>query len=726
MAALPPFMKEEQKMKLVIAEKPELAKDIAKALMDTPIKKEQGYYEDDNYTVSYSYGHILELVDPEEYDKKYEDRKNEELLPIYFQNWKKRASHDAYKKKQLQLLGELIRNPKYEAIIHAGDPDEEGQNIVDEILEYFQYQGTVYRVFINDSIAKHIQEEFSQLKLNDEKMKALGESAYARQMADKSFGINESRLANIRLNIFGSIGRVQTPTLGLVVNRDEAIRNHVRKKYYELYLYMNLQGNNGLIEGVLFKFKPSSYLLEDEKHIYDKDIIKNIQQNIADKIMCHFEEKEEYEYPPLPYNQTELSADMNTLYGYTLKQTLDITQVLRDKYGIISYNRSDCQYLKEQHFYEANEVLEKVFSNLGERYPVELSIKPKCFQDEKVTAHHGIIPVHQSVDLQRLSKDERQVYQAICHRYIMQFMKPVKRMVSNCEFKVNNGVFTSSKKKIIECGFLEYFGHKKNEEQEKYVEAGNYEGNVDKTEIIEKETSPLKKYTPATLVKDMCSISKYVKDEEIKKILKEKDKGKEGEKGSIGTVATRANIVDLLIKRKYLKMEGKYIVTTELGREFYHVLPDDIKSADITAKWWLIQEDIKHGKVDRNALLNKITDDFRKRKEIAYVNKKLIVNQETDKEIIGVCPFCGKHVYESKTKKGSFWYCSDYVNGCQFKLFENTKRFNDTIKLNKTKVKNLLKGKSIEVTLTNKEGKAYQTFLKIQRNGNYINFVIDR
>ncbi len=713
-------------MKLVIAEKPELAKDIAKALMDNPIKKEQGYYENEKYTISYSYGHILELVEPEEYDKKYENRKNEELLPIYFQNWKKRASHDAYKKKQLQLLGDLIKNPKYEAIIHAGDPDEEGQNIVDEILDYFQYKGKVYRVFINDSIPKHIQEEFTHLKVNDESMKAVGESAYARQMADKAFGINESRLANIRLKTFGSIGRVQTPTLGLVVHRDEAIQNHILRKYYELDIYMDLEGKEQRIEHVCFKFKPCSSILENEKYIYDEEVIKHIQNHIKRELFCIVEEKEEFQYPPLPYNQTELSADMNTSYGYTLKQTLDITQALRDKYKIISYNRSDCQYLKEAHFNEAEEVLTQVSRNLGTNYSLDFTKKPKCFQDKKVTAHHGIIPVNKAIDLNQLSKDERQVYQAICHRYIMQFMNPVKKKVSRCDVKVENGVLSYSQKTVLDYGYLEYFGKRVEEEKEQYVEQGEYKGSIQEIRVVEKETTPLKKYTPATLVKDMCSISKYVKNEELKAILKEKDKEKAGEKGSIGTVATRANIIDVLIKRQYLKMEGKHIVSTELGREFYKVLPEDIKSADITAKWWLIQEDIKHGKVDRNALLIKITDDFRERKETAYLNKKLIVNQEVDKEIIGICPFCGKHVYESKTKKGSFWYCSDYVNGCQFKLFENTKRFNDMIKLNKTKVKNLLRGKNIEVTLTNKEGKTYQTFLKIERNGNYINFVIDR
>lgn len=711
-------------MKLVIAEKPELAKDIVKAMMKNPIKKE-GYYEDKNYTVTYSYGHVLELADPEEYDKKYENRKDETLLPIYFQNWKKKAGKDPYVKKQLSILGTLIKDPKYEAVIHAGDPDEEGQNIVDELLEYFSYKGTVYRVFINDSIEKHIQDEFLNLKINDEKMRAIGESAYARQMADKAFGINESRLATIRLNSFVSIGRVQTPTLGLVVHRDEAIKNHQKRYYYDLNITMNLRKDNENIENVIFKWKPAPHILDNEKHIYDKEVLNKVKEHLIGlQTSCVVEEKEEYQYPPLPYNQTELSADMNTFYGYTLKQTLDITQNLRDKFKIISYNRSDCQYLKEEHFEEAEEVLNTVFTNLNKKYVVNFNKKPKCFKSDKVTAHHGIIPVNQAVDFGKLSKEEKNVYQSICERYIMQFMKPLKRTVSTCEIKQEDGIIYYCQKKVVEEGYFEFFGNKKEEEKGVYIQAGKYDTEIKDIKIIEKETTPLKKYTPATLVKDMCSISKYVKDEEIKRILKEKDKDKEGEKGSIGTVATRASIVEVLIKRGYLKMDGKYIVTTELGREFYHLLPQDIKSADVTARWWLIQEDIKQGKADKNTLLNKIVADFKERQKNAYNEKQLNVKME--KESIGSCPFCGKSIYEANTKKGIFWYCSDYKNGCQFKMFEETKRFQDIIKLTRNKVKSLLNGKSIKVILTSKEGKLYSTYLKMQINGNYINFIKDK
>lgn len=715
-------------MKLIIAEKPELARDIAAAMMNHPHRNEQGYYEDNDYIIISSYGHLLELAEPEEYDEKYKDRNNLDILPICFKNWRKIPSSDEkYKSDRLKLIGSLIRDQRTSAIIHAGDPDDEGQNLIDEILDYFNYKGNVYRVLVNDSIPSHIQKEFEKLKSN-ESFRNMGNAAYARQMADKAFGINESRLVSTRLKRNLTVGRVQTPTLGLVVVRDENIENHIERKFFELTAEVDLSNFEYQYSKIPFKFKPKKELLEeDEKHIFDKNILEEISSKLMNfSCDCAFKEKDEFQYPPLPYNQTVLSAEMDEKYGYSLKQTLDITQALRDKYKIISYNRSDSQYLKEDHYKEADQVLECVFSNLGKDYPVDLTIHSKCFDDSKVTAHHGIIPVQQKVDIDKLTKEERNVYEAICNRYIMQFMRPIKKAVSSGKIEIDEGIFIYECRKVIEKGFSEFFGKNSDDEDNLFISSGDYEANMRSFHIEEKKTSPQKRYTQGTLVTDMCSISKYVKDPRIKQILKDKDEGKEGENGSIGTVATRAAIVENLIKRGYLEMKGKQIISTPLGRELYHLLPDEIKTPDITAEWWLIQEKIKNEGEDCNTLMNKVCEDFIKRKDIAYKNKKIEFTEKKERESLGRCPFCGHPVYESKLKNGSlFWFCSDYQNDCKFKLYENSKRFNDTIRLTHSKVKKLLEGKGIEAQLTGKNGK-YRALLQLERNGSYINFSVEK
>ena len=377
---------------LVIAEKPDVAKDISEAMIPGA-KSGKGYFSGsvsgDAWVVTSAFGHLLTLCDPEDIDQKYRSWKIADL-PIYFPDWKLKESDEKYKTERMDLIKRLIS--KADIVISAGDPDDEGQLLIDEIIDYLEYKGPVKRVLINDSMPDNIRKEFSGMKENDD-FRNLGKAANARRMADYCFGVNETRLAGIKLHKKGlAVGRVQTPTLGLVIARDMQIENHVKSIYYEMNLDVMTSDFCCPAE---FKFKPDKkYLKEnDTDRVLDKDLLTKIADNIKDsKISFNTTVRNKVTNPPLPYNLTQLQSDMNRRYGYSMNRTLDITQSLRSKHAI-TYNRSDSQYLKEEHFREAKALFSVILGgSLKNKYDLDFSRHSACFNDSLVTAHHGIIP----------------------------------------------------------------------------------------------------------------------------------------------------------------------------------------------------------------------------------------------------------------------------------------------------------------------------------------------
>ena len=303
--------------------------------------------------------------------------------------------------------------------------------------------------------------------------------------------------------------------------------------------------------------------------------------------------KDKVSNPPLPYNLTALQSDMSRRYGYSMSRTLNITQSLRSKHAI-TYNRSDSQFLKEEHFKEAPELFRTILNGaLPGKYQLDFTRHSACFNDKLVTAHHGIIPQKNNIDPSRLTAEERRVYQAIVDRYAMQFMKPLVQKVSTsvirCPFEGYEHTLEHVAYETIDPGYTAFFGKdsakKKSgdssaSEEEMagteeagmtgqngwFFPAGEHQGRAESYDLEEKETKPPARYTDGTLAADMASIAKYVKDPEIREILKKKDEGKKGEKGSIGTVATRGVIVENLLKRGFLERSGKNIQSTRLGR----------------------------------------------------------------------------------------------------------------------------------------------------------------
>lgn len=683
---------------LIIAEKPELAKSIVNAI-DGKLNKNDGYFEKGNYVVTWAYGHILRLKAPEEYD---EENKNWDMkqLPIYFKNWGKIPIDKT--RKQFNVIKKLIN--ECDEIINAGDIDEEGQLLIDEIIEYCKFKGTVKRIQTSAFNEDYLKKALKNLERNS-KYETWGKSANARAIADYMVGINLSRYFSILNGTTLSVGRVQTPTLGLVVNRDLAIENHIKEKYYDGYVDININGN--IIKAKLENKDNIVYKNQNElKQILDKFINKNVKVNITKQI--------KNENAPLPFNLTKLQSHISKKYKIKPNETLKITQDLREKYHAITYNRSDSQYLNEEHYKEAPGVIKKVLNNIDLKLDLDYSNLPhsKCFDNSKVTAHHGIIPTSVDIYLSKMNDKEQKIYKEICMYYLIQFIRPIKKEITYLETDEQNGYkFKASSTKILDEGFNKYLDKTNNENQESVlskISEGLYTGTINKSDIKEIETKPLARYTQASLIEDMTRISKYVDDPEIKEILKRKDKDKEGENGSIGTSATRASIIQNLIKRGYIKEEKDKVISTELGREYYNILPDEWKKADLTAKWWIIQEEIRDGKADQNKLLDSILLDIKKVIATKDVSKfKLKKNYKNEKTIVGHCPLCGKDIIESNKS----FYCSGFKEGCKFSVWKTIAGK----KISKTNIKQLLEnGVTTEIKgFKAKSGKQFNAKLQI-------------
>lgn len=703
--------------KLVIAEKPMLARDIARAITGKEVSESARLPISGNgYTVCACAGHLLELVEPDAIDPKWGKPWSLDALPVEVHNWPKEPTED--KKSLVEEIAGLLET--CDSVIAAGDPDDEGQLIVDELLDYLGYTGKVERVYVNDNIEKNIVKAFDKLVPNDS-CRGAGNAAYARQMADMCFGVNETRLATKRLGGLFTVGRVQTPTLGLVVMRDNAIEHHVTRKFYEL----SARGTSDA-GALTFKFKPGKELLAGEKHLFDTDALEALKDKLDGRDLP-FETtvSKKQENPPLPYNLTVLLSDMSRRFGFTAAKTQQITQDLRDKYKAITYNRSDSQYLKEEHREQAPTVLSQAMENLGVSWPLDYSLHSKAFNDGNVTAHHGIIPQEAKAPVSKMTTEEAKVYTAICERYAMQFLPPAVYDVSESTADVDGGSLVLTAKRLIDAGFKAVFGNVSDESdgadsdsENPLVPEGSHTLDGISCAIDEKETTPPKPYTEGTLIADMASIAKYVKDPEIREILKRKDDGKKGEHGGIGTTATRSSIIEGLKTRGYLEERKGKVRATDKAKAFYALLPPEIRGADVTARWWLIQQDIADGKVDVNALQDSVIEVFNHHRETAYVGASIA---GTGKAVVGKCPKCGKDV----VKTGTIYACSSIknekqedgtwkeVSGCGFKLFGFcTKKFTEK------QAASLLDGKAVSLRgCKSKAGKTFDCKVVLQKDG---------
>lgn len=621
-------------MRLFIAEKPQLGAVIAEALGGGARKS--GYIECGQDVVTWCVGHLLELAPPETHNPDYAKWKVEHLplkiRPVKYQPIERTAD-------QLTVVGELIG--KASVIVHAGDPDEEGQLLVDEVLEYFGNSSPVKRVLINDLNTKAAQKALGELRDNRE-FQGLYQRALARSIADQLYGFNMTRAYSLAASAKGmkgvlSVGRVQTPILGLIVNRYLANKNHKEVFFHTLTATMAMAGNalrSRLDLKHLAKSPPAGVdplpSLDEKGRIRDEAfavrVIEACTGQDAQVVSASVEEKQSQ--APLPFALLDLQGAASDELGLSAQATLDITQELREKYKAITYNRSDCGYISTEQFEQAPEtiaLLTKAFagtSAAGLFANLDTNRKSRAVDDSKITAHTAIIPTPTCVNLELMSKSERAVYELIVRQYVIQFM-PLKRFdAASATFEVEGYRFNSNATKVLDPGWsglvkdIASAADDDGEHGSDAAPAGLFDllqalaqGQTGKCRTVEaerKKTKPLPLYTEKTLLEDLRRVAKYVRDPALRALLVDRDDGKQQEHGGIGTPATRAAMLETLQKRNFYAVEAKKLVPTPLGISFIQLLPEIATTPDMTALWHEQQKKIEAGELSVDAFLDEL------------------------------------------------------------------------------------------------------------------------
>ena len=648
-------------MRVYIAEKPSLGRAIAKGLGGG--KADDGCIRTPNGIVTWCFGHILEQYEPQDYDNRYA-RWQITDLPIVPSPWKNKVRKDA--KKQFTVIKKLVETA--DEIVNCGDPDREGQLLIDEVLEELHVLGKkpIYRLLLSALDEKSVQTALNDLRQNDDFI-GLRSSALARSRADWLIGYNLSRMYTCRAREAGydeviSVGRVQTPTFGLVALRELEIKTFQPTTFFTPYV--TFHHANGDIRA---KWKAREMDgVDEEGRILDRKLADAIiSKTVAEaSSIASVGQKRGHAYPRYPYALSALQIDAGKRYGYSPQQVLDAQQSLYEK-KLTTYPRSDCSYLPENQLADAPAILEHlsiIDAPFAENTAgIDLALKSRAWNDKKVTAHHAIIPTTVCPKFEALSEIEKNCYTLVAKAYIAQFYPPQEFMTTRIEIQAGEETFVANGKVILSQGWKSIYqkdpddANLDTEEKEGTEEdAGQklpevHEGDavsISDASIVEGTTKPPSRYTPSTLLQAMKEIHKHVRDKKLAAELKE-CKG-------IGTEATRAGIIETIQKRGYVKLEKKQFRPTPLGISFLNVLPASLIRPDLTAEWEQKFEEIENGHLSIDAFSAQQTDLLRSLLQDA---EKTHIPPPKN---VHTCPACGKPMRRRKGKDGFFWGCSGF------------------------------------------------------------------
>lgn len=660
-------------MRLFIAEKPELARAIVAGLGGG--RRREGYVECGPDRVTWCYGHMLELLDPEDYDPRYAKWDMDDL-PIVHIPWRRKPAGDAGRQGQLKIILSLLKAAG--SVVHAGDPDEEGQLLVDEILAYAGCRLPVQRLLINDNNIKVVRRQLGALRDNRD-FKGLSAAAEARSVGDQLYGFNLTRGYTLAARAKGhqgvvSVGRVQTPVLGLVVRRCREHAAHRPVSYA-------LVEAEFAIGDVRFSAR---YRCAGDDPVDAEGRLSSLEhaRRIVDAVrgqpagILSATTRQSETAPPLPYNLLKLQIDASRKFGLAPDQVKAVTQVLREKHRLITYNRSDCEYLSEEQHGDAPGVLAAV-ARIAPRLATAAAranpaIRSRAFDSSKVSAHHAIVPTDVTADFPALTDHEQKIYMLVARAYIAQFWPPHRGEVTDVLVGVAGHRFAATAAVTAAPGWKALY---RNDEAGEAAGSGSDSQDADLRMLTEGaagtclsagaqrgQTRPPALYTMPSLLCDLTGVAKYIRDSRLRQILIEKDAGKEGEHGGIGTPATRDAIVMALFERGYLAGEGRTIVATPAGEALYDALPAAATYPDMTAIWHEQQKAILAGAYDTRAFVQELVEHIAE--EIAALKRDGLDLQPA----VVACPACARPLRRIAKKSGKsfFWGCSGFAEGCQF------------------------------------------------------------
>lgn len=728
-------------MKVILAEKPSVAKTIASFLKANT--RRDGYFEGNGYIVTYAFGHLVSLYDMKDYDKeKYSGSWKMANFPFIPAD-KFKFKVDDSKQKQFNIIKELLNRDDVEYVINATDNDREGELIAFLIFLLAKNKKPVKRILVNEWTPQDITRGLENLK-DEEDMRNLQAAGYTRLITDWLIGINFTSVATLK---YGNgkllnIGRVILPTVKLVYDRDMEIKNFVPKTYFEIE--GNFKCANGTYKGKLIKGKETKFDTEEEAMaVIDSITSKN-------GVISSKKVTKSKEYAPKLFSLTSLQGYITSKYShFTSDKVLNVCQSLyegKGNGGYITYPRTDSVYLEESLTDKASQTLNRLKQNLPYEDKIKFAKTKRVFDSSKVDSHSAIIPTY--IVPNSLTPDEQIVYQAIKDRFIANFMPPAEYENTEIKTDVDDSVFLTKGKVLKVKGYLEVYNKEQKNDLLPSMEKGE---NVEVLEILplKKQTTPPKSYTEDTLLKAMKNCGKNVDDEDL--VLAGY---------SIGTSATRGDVLKKIAQVGYVNKKGKSYYITDLGINLVEIFPvKDLFDVDYTGKLEKSLSDIQKGQFSRKEYLLNIMNFIVKNVNLikydapkkintdAYVydpkTKKALSKSQleakatkaakasskkssskTDNTSLGKCPVCGSDVVE--TEKG--FLCTNYQT-CKYGIFKDDKYLAlFKKKPNKTMVKSILKkGEAKVKSLTDKNGNKFDAILTYQKNQNgYFSWFIKR
>lgn len=627
---------------LILAEKPSVARDISRVLEVK--EKHKGYFESKNRIVTWALGHLVTLSTPEEYNKKYQ-KWNMEDLPIMPEEM--RLSVIKSSRDQFNTVKSLLNRKDVDEIVIATDAGREGELVARLILKYSGCHKKMKRLWISSVTDKAIKDGFNNLK-DAKEYNNLYKSAMARAEADWIVGINGSRCLTLKYNTPLSCGRVQTPTLNIINQREEEIRNFVPKDYY----------------GILLKTDTMEFKWIDNRNSISTPNEEKID-NILGKIkgqkleIINIETTEKKKYPQELYDLTNLQKDANQRYNFSAKETLSIMQDLYEKHKILTYPRTDSRYITEDIVPTLKERLRAMAAGNYREYANRIlsgKIKAdKSFVDnKKVSDHHAIIPTEQKLNLALLDDKEIKIYDLVAKRFLSILMEPYIYEEVKITAKIGDEKFIAKGKRDKSLGFKEIDSYEEDEDNENQkiykLEKGD-KLKVNSFKKTSKKTSPPARFNEGSLLLAMENPVKYDKEmnKEQKNTLKET--------GGIGTVATRGDIIEKLYSSDLIENTDNRIKITSKGIQLLQLVPEKLKSPELTADWELKLREIEKGKLKDKIFLKEIREFSKENiEEIKKSNYKFRHENMTG----SICPQCGKHLLIVNRKDKEMLICEDY------------------------------------------------------------------
>lgn len=684
-------------MILVIAEKPSVAKSIAAVLGAS--NKQNGYIQGNNYIISWCVGHLVSLAPPERYGSQYGEKPWKfENLPIAPVQWQ--FSLEKSTKAQFDILTDLMFRSDVTEIVCATDAGREGECIFRYVYNYAHCNKPVKRLWTSSLEESAIRKGFAELK-DDSEYDKLFEAGFARAKADWLVGMNATRLFSIRHRAALSVGRVQTPTLAMIVDRDFKVKNFIREKFYTVDLDCG-------------SFTASSARIDDYKTAYDLYMLCNGKQAVISSIQRDTKTSN----PPKLYDLTTLQREANRLCGYTAQQTLDYTQSLYEQ-KLVTYPRTDSQYITddmEQTALSMVDIVCKCFTVFASY--VKTPNVQCCINNAKVSDHHAIIPTAEilNANIASLPSGERNILALIATRLLLATSEPhiyesVKITVCSerHEFYANGKKMIQNGYKLLEKAVKAHFKQTKtNENTEQIFDNPTVEFYPSvPAKLSEHLTAPPKQYTEDTLLSAMetAGNSNYIEGLDI-------------EKKGLGTPATRAGMIETLVKRAFIARDGKKLIPTEKGISLIKVVPDEVKSPKMTADWETSLQNIEKGIESADSFMDNITE-FTNQLVKTYAAQDTSADLNFSRPSIGICPKCGKKIFAYPKS----YSCESGKNGCGFVIWKTIAGKEIT----PTQAEKLLtKGKSdIIKGFTSKTGKPFDAHLKLNKNTFAVEFEFD-